>query len=253
MLACVAGCGGDDAGSDDEAIREVVRLSLTTNDPEADCNERLSDGFVERTYGTRPRCERIQGRGENEEGDVESVEFASLEVEGDTARTRIEARGAEIDAVGGVLDLVREDSVWRIDHVGVPLLRTLVDLAVRSTANLPAGGFDCIDHELLTLPDSQFRRFAYQLIGQRPASQRRILQALADCNGRRGVSLLRQAFEEGLVRSLREQGSGQEQIDCILSGARAGVPDDRLLELLSGTESDTATGEALAPAIEACR
>jgi len=231
----------------------VVRLSLTTNDPDGDCNERLSDAFVERTYGTRPRCELIQGRDQDEEGDVESLEFASVEVEGDTARARIEARGGAIDAVGGVLDLVREDGAWRIDHVGVPLLRTLVDLAVRSTENLPAGGFDCIDRELLTLPDSRFRRFAYQLIGQRPASQRRILRALADCNGQRGVSLLRQAFEEGLVRSLREQGSGKERIDCILSGARAGVPDDRLLELLSSTDSDTATGEALAPALEACR
>jgi len=230
----------------------VIRLSLTTEDPEGDCNERLSDDFVERTYGTRPRCEQIQTENEDGEPDVESLEFASVEVQDDSATAAFTARGGEAGEVEGALEMVREEDDWRIDGMSVPLLRSLVELGVESTENLPAGGVECATRKLRAIPDSEFRDFAYKLLGQRPEGRRRTLELFAACEGE-GGSLLRQAFEEGLVESLREQNWSQEQIDCVIDGTRERVSDDRLLELLSGENPDAATAQAIGPAVDACR
>ena len=55
-----------------------------------------------------------------------------------------------------------------------------------------------------------------------------------------------------MVESLREGGSGQEEIDCVISGTRERASDDELVELLSREDSDEAVAGVLAPAIEAC-
>ena len=247
-----AGCGGDDSGDDDEAIREVIRLSLTTNDPEGDCNERLSDSFVERTYGSRERCERIQGEDDDDEGDVESVEFASVEVEEDSATAEIEARGGEVGGVSGALEMVREDDQWRIDDVSVPLLRTLVELGLRQAEDLPSSGIDCVQQALSDLPDAEFRSFAYQLIGQQPDSRRRIFELLAGCEGEGGASLLRQVFEQGITESLSQRDASQQEIDCVLSAVRDRLDDEQLVEVLSSPDPGQAAGEILEPAIRGC-
>jgi hypothetical protein len=250
-VAIGAGCGGDDGGGDEEAIREAIRLSFTTYDPEGDCNERLSRSFIERTYGTRPRCERLQADDEDEEN-AESVEFASVEVDGDAATAEIEARGGEVDGARGALELVREDGDWRIDGVSVALLRTLVEAGLPQTENLPPGGVDCLQRGLRALPDAEFRATAYAMVGERPEAQRRIFELLAGCEGEGGVSLLRQAFEEGIVESLRDREASQGEIDCVLAAERARLSDDQLLELLGQPNANQAAARVLAPALRGC-
>lgn len=230
----------------------MVRLSLTTNDPQGDCNERLSDSFIERTYGTRPRCERIQGEDEDDEGDVESVDFASVEVDGDSATTEIETSGGELGRVEGALELVREEEDWRIDDVSVPLLRTLAAQGLRTTEDLPPDGIDCIEQEWRDLPDEEFRDFAYGLIGQRSEATRRIFELLTGCQGEGGVSILRQVFEQGIAESLRERDAGQSVIDCVISGVRDRLGDDELVELLSAPDPGQAAAQELEPVLTGC-
>lgn len=249
-LLAAAGCGGDDSGSDEDAIREAIRLSLTTDDPKGDCNERLSDSLIQRSYGSRARCEQIQK--ENAGNSADSVEFAGVTVEGDAATAEIEARGGEVGRVEGVLEVKREDGDWRIDDISVPLLRRLVELGLEQTENIPAGGPECMAEELRGVPDAEFRDFAYQLIGQAPESQRRIFELLAACKGEGGVSLLRLAFEEGITGSLRENDATQEQIDCVVSSVRERLGDDRLLELLGRPDANETAGRIVAPVLQEC-
>jgi hypothetical protein len=248
------GCGGDDGGGDEEAIREVVRLSLTTTDPEADCNERLSDSLIERTYGTRRRCERIQREDEEEddEADAKRVDFVSVRIEGDSASARIQARGGEIGSVGGTLEVAREDGQWRIDGIAIPLLRTLMEAGLRSAEDLSRGAVGCVERQLAVQPDPQFRRFAYRVIGQRRDAQVQIFELLAECEGEGGVSVLRQIFENGIVESLRERNADRAVIDCVLSGLRDRLEDDELIEIVSGPEPGEAAGRILAPLIASC-
>lgn len=248
MLA--AGCGGDDGGSDEEAIREAIRLNLTTHDPEGDCNERLSDSLVERTYQTRERCAQLQADDQNE--DADSVEFASVEVDGDAGTAEITTRGGDVGPVKGTLEMVREDGDWRIDGLSVPLLRNLVEAGLDQTEGLPSGGVDCLQREMGSMPDGEFRTLAYEMVGETPEAQRGLFELLARCKGEGGVSLLRLAFEEGIVESLREGGSGQEEIDCVLTRTRERASDEELLEILSRENSSEAAGRVFEPAIRAC-
>jgi hypothetical protein len=254
LLAALAGCGDDDdGGGDEEAIREVIVASLTTDEPETDCRERLSEGFVARTYGDRAACVRIQG--EDEDGpDATAVDTPSIEVDGDAATATIEVTGGRTEGVEGELGLVREDGDWRVDELSVPLLRSLVELGLRSgqTEGLPAGGIECVQQELDALPDEEFRELAYQLVGETPEAERRTLEFLAGCQGEGGISLLRQAFEQGLIESLREQNASQAEIDCVISGIRERLSDDRLLELVSAENANEATAQELTPVVEAC-
>ena len=249
-LSSPSGCGGDDASSDEDAIREAIRLSLTTHDPEADCNERLSESFVSRTYQSAARCERLQADDEDET--AESVEFESVEVDGDAATVEIATTGGGVGRVEGVLEMVHEDGDWRIDDLSVPLLRTLVEAGFEQTENLPPGGVECLQEGVRAIPDAEFRTLAYMLVGEQPGSQRRIFELLAECEGEGGVSLLRAVFERGMLESLREQGAGQAEIDCVISATRERAPDDELVELLSQEDANEAVAEVLTPAIEAC-
>jgi len=228
----------------------VVRLSLTSDDPQRDCNEWLSDGLVERAYGSRDRCLEVQ---EDDDPDTDSVDIGRIEIEGDEATARVTARGGDVDGVTGELELVRDGDDWRIDDLSVPLLRTLVELGLRSAEDIPTGGLDCVVQQLRALPDAEFRDFAYRLIGQRPEVQARIFELLAGCEGEGGVSLLRQAFERGIVESLREQDATQERIDCVIAAGRERVSDEQLLELLSSEDPQAAAAQALGPAVAACR
>jgi hypothetical protein len=252
LLACalVGGCGGDN-DDDAEQIREVVRLSMTTDDPEGDCQERLSDSLIERTYGSRSRCERVQ-REDDDGADADSVEFATVEVDGNEATAEFEVRGGEVDGAEGALELVREDGDWRIDDVSLGLLRSLVDIGLRSTEGLPSGGLECVRRELEDLPDAEFRDLAYGLIGETQEAGRRTLELLASCEGEGGVSLLRQAFEDGIIESLRESDTSQQEIDCVISSARERLTDEQLVKLLSAPDPDDAAAEALTPVLSDC-
>ena len=175
-----------------------------------------------------------------------------MTVDGDAASAEVELRGTDVGSVEGGLELVREDGDWRLDELSIPLLRSLVEVAFRQTENLPEGAADCIDDDLNELPDAEFRAFAYQLVGQRPESQRRIYELLASCEGEGGITLLRQLFEQGIVDSLRERDSSQQEIDCVLDATREALSDDRLLELLSLPNANEEAARILTPALQEC-
>lgn len=254
MLALV-GCGSDDPSKeeDEKAIREVVSLSLTTEDHAADCNERLSEGFIRRTYRSRARCVRVQT--EDDEDPADSVSFSRVEVDGDKATAEIRIRGGDTDDAAGGLDLIREDDDWRIDQVSAPLLRSLVEAGLDSQdgGQLPRGAGDCLKQGLRGLSDAELRRTAYALIGETEAGERRTFELLAGCRGRGGRSALQQIFEQGIAGSLRQRGSNDAQIRCVLNRLRADVSGDELAAALAGAGARQRTARLIAPAITACR
>ncbi len=252
-LIAVAGCGGDGGGEkdDERAIRDVIRLSLTRDDHRGDCDRRLSSELIRKTYGTRTRC--IQVQADDEDDSADAVSFSRVRVDGGDATAGIRVRGGESDGATGEFQLVREDGDWRIDGISVPLLRSLVEVGLQSgEGGLPAGGPACMSRALRRLPDAEFQRLAYQMIGETDAAQRRTLQILADCPDNGGRSLLFETFQQGIVESLRQRGSGQREIRCIVDRLRRDLSDDELLEALSRENSQAATTRLITPAVSAC-
>jgi hypothetical protein len=237
VVLVLAGCGGDGSddgsGDDEKEIRTVIRSSLTTKNPRGDCRQWLSDGLIRRTYGTRQRCVRVQ-RDDNDQP-AKAVAFASVEVNEDAATAEIAVRGGDSDGAKGGLELVREEGAWRIDEISIPLLRSLVEAGLRSgnnVENLPPGALECVGRELNALPDDELREVTYAVIGETSEGQRHILEFFAQCEGEDGRSILRQIFEQGIEESLRESGTSEAQIGCIVQGLRARIPDNSLVALL---------------------
>lgn len=255
VLTCiaVAGCGGDGTGKEDDekAIRDVVRLSLTTNDTRGDCQRRLSSGLIRKTYGTRKRCIEVQK--DEDDDSADAVTVPRVDVDGDDATAGIRIRGGDTDGATGELALVREEGDWRIDGISVPLLRSLVEVGLRSgDGGLPAGALACISRSLDRLPDAELRRVAYQLVGETDAAKRRIFQILAECPGEGGRSFLLQIFQQGVVESLRERGASAREVQCVVGRLRADLSDEELVEFLTGANSRAAARRVLGPAIAAC-
>jgi hypothetical protein len=253
--ALAAGCGGDDGGGDDgQEVREVVRLSLTADDPEGDCGERLSNSLIRRTYGTRARCVKTQR--EDEDDSADAVDFSRVQTTGDRGTAEFTVRGGETDGAKGGLELVREDGDWRIDEVSVSLLRSLIDAGLRSENrgdDLTPAAAECMARAMRGMPDSEFRKLAYAMIGETAEAQRRTFEILGECEGEGGVSLLRQVFEKGIVESLRKRRAGQAEIDCVVGRLRRAMPEEKLPELLSTPGANQALGRDLVPIITACQ
>jgi hypothetical protein len=116
------GCGG---GDDKEDIEQTVRDFVSaTNDRDADmfCGEIVSQEFLEQSTGAtgdeaedecRRQLEAIKGL------DVELVEIARTEIDGDAATVRavIETQG---DAQPQTLRLEKEDGRWKLAGGGGP-------------------------------------------------------------------------------------------------------------------------------------
>jgi hypothetical protein len=249
-VVVLAGCGGDGSDEDEQEIRRVIRLSLTTDDPRRDCRQRLSASLIRRTYGTRERCVRVQRDDDNEP--ARAVEFAGVEVSEGAATAELEVRGGDADGAKGGLELVREDSTWRIDEISIPLLRSLVEAGLRAGdtgQNLPPGALQCVGRELSALPDDELRNVTYAAIGETRKGLRRILEFFAQCEGEGGRSILRQIFEQGIELSLRSSGSSEAQIECIVRDLRARIAEEDLAALLLESEAElTRLGEAAAAA-----
>jgi hypothetical protein len=253
VIFAVPGCGGDDSSSDEDDVREVVRLSITTSEDEPDCRERLSDGFIAQTYGSRERCVRVQG--EDKTVPADDVEFASVEIDGDTATADIAIQGGDADGAEGAIELVREGGDWRIDEISVPLLRSLVETRLRAREtgeDLPPAALGCVQEDFRSLEDSEFRRIAYELIGQTEESELYTFEVLAACEGESGRSVLREVFDRGIAESLTERGTPAAQVRCALEKLRAQLPNDELPALLSDPNADEQLGPVLLQALKAC-
>lgn len=246
LVAC-----GDDAEEDEKAIRDVIVQSLTTREPEEDCNSRLSSGLIDKTYGSRARCVSVEKA--NDDEPAESVTFSRVEVDGDAGTAAIRIRGGESGGASGEMEVVREDGDWRIDELSVPLLRSLVSAGFAAGGGgLPAGVRGCLQRELSRLPGPQLRRTAYAMIGETEAGERRIFELLARCRGAGGRSSLQALFERGIVGSLRQRGASDAQIRCVVNRLRADVTDEELAGALAGDGARQRAARLIRPAIESC-
>ena len=256
--APAAGCERerhDGLTPDERAVRKVVTLSFTASEIGRSCREWLSDGFIKRTFKTRPRCVRVQEDDEDEDEPADAVDFSRVVVDGDRATTKIKVRGGDTDGAAGVLRLVREDGHWRIDDLSAPFLRSLMERGLRTDEGdeeLPASAEECLRRFNGTLSNAELRKLAYGLIGHMKEATRRTFETLADCEGDGGRSALRETFELAVTKWLEERGADEQVIGCIARALRDDISDEELVEL-GASEDDRAIVSEVAKAARACK
>lgn len=260
----LAACGGGDSGAEED-ITSAVKRGVVGQDVKARCEEVTTKGFIKRVYGDVAQCRKAE---KPEAGDrpATGVRVSGVKVDGERATAKVRYVGGGTDGSEGTFAFLKEDGEWRIDDLGVDLLRAQVRKALNSGEQESAVLKDpkvrkCAGKAFLGLPDRQFKRLAYAEISKRPSARQELARVISPClsqagsgSGSGSASFLRQKFEQGVTRSASKDGVPQATIDCINKGLRSSISDREIEQIAAtgGKVTPELKGKATA-AIRACR
>jgi hypothetical protein len=265
LLAAVLGlaaCGGD-GGDDEKDIADVIKRAATTNDVRVECEETVTKDFVQRVYGDLAQCRRAE-RPEPDDEESDDARVSNVKVDGDSATARVVFIGGDTGGARGTVELREEDGEWRVDDLGVDLLRSTVNTGLSGESQDEEAlqrpvVRRCARRAFADLSDDELKRVAYAAISERPSAQAELGRLLAPCLGLAGsggsadVSFLREKFEEGVTRSLRRRGAPQALIDCINRRLRRSITDDQIVAAAGRPESNARLRRLGEAAARACR
>lgn len=170
LCAAAAGCGGGDEAkpdSDAEQIRAVAERLLESERVEDQCERTVSPRFVRETYLTLARC-RVANRPDPDDGPPDTAAVGATRIDGDKATTGVTLTSAKGARATGRLALVKTGGTWKVDRLGVGLLRSI--LAVLPTEAESAHErlvLACLAQATRDLSDREVRRLGNRIVGQR--------------------------------------------------------------------------------------
>jgi len=155
-----AGCGGP---SDDEQIESAVKRVMASASVKDQCETAVSERYVREVYVTLARCRGVAAPAQGDKARV----FATR-VDGDRASTGVTVTSARGARATGRVALVRVDSTWKVDQLGIDFLRSVF-------ATLPKEGetaqerriLGCVAEATRGLPAADVRRIGNLVVGQR--------------------------------------------------------------------------------------
>lgn len=116
-VAVVGACGGED---DEEAIRETIRSSLTSTEPDDCAGRDTTTASFRRQYafGSAALARQYEKlcRAEIEKLAATSVRVFDVEVDGDRAQAGFSAMGGQYVLADARVQLRRDDDRWRLDR-----------------------------------------------------------------------------------------------------------------------------------------
>lgn len=259
----LASCG-DDGGDDEKEIADVIKRAVTTTDVKVECEETVTDDFVQRIYGDAAQCRKAE-RPEPGEDEADDARVSKVKVDGDSATARVVFVGGDTDGASGSLELRKEDGDWRVDDLGVDLLRSTVNTGLDSESQeepalrRPAVR-SCAKKAFADLSDDELKRVAYAAISEREGGNAELGRLLAPClaasgsgSGAGDVSFLREKFEEGVTRSLRRRGASQATIDCIVRRLRTTISDEQIAAAAARRQANARLRRLGEAAARSCR
>ncbi|MBI5104149.1 MAG: hypothetical protein HZB46_04030 [Solirubrobacterales bacterium] len=121
-LAALAGCGGDDEPSPEEAVRAAVQRfgdATAKKDYREICDQLLSSRLVERVEGVGLPCEQALQRGL---GDVKNprIRIGDIGVQGGRALVSVRSTADNQPPSDDAVELVREGGEWKIASLAAP-------------------------------------------------------------------------------------------------------------------------------------
>ncbi len=245
----VAGCGGGDSGSDDQAakdIKAVVLLARTSDDPQVECVDTVTENFVNTIYKNVEACKKAEAKS-NDSDKPKDVKLTGLKVDGDTAKGDIELVGGDNNGAKGELGFAKEDGKWKVDSLSVEFLRSSLDTSLATADSGDKSNplsdpevSSCVKKQFSGLGDDEFTALAYDAIAQRDSDQ--FIKLITGClsatkkddgSGEK-ISALRKAFEDNVLNSA-QTGATKAQLQCVVSELRKTISDDLILK--SGTDA----------------
>ena len=264
VLFGLAACGGDGDSGAEEDITSALKRGVVGQDVKARCEEVTTKGFIQRVYGDVAQCRKAE-KPEPDDKPATGVRVSEVKVDGERATAKVRYVGGDVDGSEGSFEFLKEGGDWRIDDLGVDLLRSQVKRALSSGDQESAvlrdpKVRDCAAKAFLDLPDEKFKRVAYAEISKRPSSRQELARVVSPCLSQTGsasgpgsTSFLREKFEQGLATSARRRGVPQATIACINKELRSAISDKEIQQTATGggKVSPELKGKATA-AIKAC-
>ena len=181
VAVAVVACGGD-ADDDAREIDAVIVKALSAREPAAQCEQALSPELIRTIYGDGAACRKLSP------GDDQAVDAAvtDIEVDGEEATATVQLVGGPTPGTRGEVELVREESGWRIAELGLDFLRDMLDRGLASE-RAPKELRDpdvnaCVGDALGEIGDGEFRELAYAGMGQRVEAQLQVGALLRACS-----------------------------------------------------------------------
>jgi len=255
----LAACGGGDSAEKD--ISKAVKQGATSRDVKVRCEGTTTKRLVRRIFGDVAQCHKAEKLKPSDKPPTD-VRVSRVKVDGDRATATAVYEGGDTSGAKGTLRLLKEDDKWRIDDVGVDLLRSQVENGVdsgSSTLGKPKI-LTCARKALTNLPDAQLRRVAYATIAERPGSDAELGRVVLPCLSEAGsgagsgsTSFLREKFEQGISSSLRKSGSSAAKIGCINGKLRSSISEEEIQSTATnGGKTTPQLTRKVAEAIKAC-
>ncbi|MGI8944997.1 MAG: hypothetical protein ACR2GL_01990 [Thermoleophilaceae bacterium] len=219
------------SSADRRAIRRLLVRLFKTDDPRVTCEESLTPELLGRIYSGAAQCRKIQAEDDGEKSNPpKRIEVTRIRTSGEEATAHIRAIGGDVDGVRGTVALRRDGDGWRADDLSTPLLRSTVSADLEADDDVPPAIARCAVARLAQIPDEEFKRLAYSLLGQKDPATVRLFTTLSRCD-RREVSLIRRPVEKAIAKQLRKSGGKKRAIGCVLRRLRRTVPEPVLIEL----------------------
>jgi len=176
-LGFLVGCGGP---SDREQIASVVERSLTSTELNEKCESLVSERFVVDVYGDRPECRGVYIRNPGADR-IQDARVAATRIDRDKATTRVMYRSQAGVDITGRLALAKVSGTWRIDRLGIDLLRSMVPtFAATNAGPMDVSEARCLLRATRRLSNRALRRVGYAFIGDR-IEEGKVPDGVLDC------------------------------------------------------------------------
>lgn len=227
--------GGGSQSSATPAEREAVRAAVVrlfkSQDVHVICERSLTPRLFRLIFAGPAACRKASAEDEDDEP-PKRVEVSEIETGGKRATARASLIGGDSAGATGVVSLAKGNEGWRTDDLSTGFLRSLLEASLRTDRETPRVVVRCVNGRLTDMPRDQFKRLVYSLIGNKPRATARLLEALSECERRRGgISSIRRPLEKQLTKTLRQGGADPKEIACALRRLRVTVPDKLIIDL----------------------
>lgn len=257
----LAACGGGGSSAEKD-ITSAVKRAVVGRDVKARCEDETTKGFIRRVYGDVGQCRKAE-KPKPDDKPPTGVRVSAVKVDGEHATATVRYEGGDTDGAKGTFEFRKEDGKWRIDDLGVDLLRSQIEKGLDGGDTAALRGpkvRECARKAFTDLPDDQLKRVAYAAISERASSQQDLTRVITPCLSQEGsgtgsgsASFLREKFEQGIASGLRKDGVQQVTIGCINEKLRSSISEEEIQQTATnGGKTSPELTRKVAEAIRAC-